>query len=337
MAKKDIVVIGGSAGSGPVLKSLLGGLPKDLRAAVFVTTHLPSHAPSLLHKLLENACPLPVARAPDGLPVELGKVVIAVPDRHLLRIGGVVRLGDGPRENMVRPAIDPLFRSAALAYGPRVIGVILSGMMSDGAAGLWAIKRCGGTAVVQHPLDAQESSMPLAALEAVDADEVVPAEALGGVIAALVGQRAGPERQPPADLAFEVDVAGGSRLGTKALSGFAEPTPMTCPECQGVLSELKGEGPLRFRCQIGHAFSAENLASRHEEVDQALKAAMRMMEERVTLIERMGADARRAGRTAVAELYEARSEEYRRYAAALRGAARLSTRMSQPEDLEAVA
>ncbi|MGH6993401.1 MAG: chemotaxis protein CheB, partial [Caulobacteraceae bacterium] len=277
MARKDIVVIGGSAGSGPVLKSLLGALPKDLRAAIFIVTHLPHHTPSVLPQLLQNVSPLPVARATDGLPVELGKVVTACSDRHLLLIGGVVRLGDGPRENMVRPAIDPLFRSAALAYGPRVVGVILSGMLSDGASGLWAIKRCGGTAVVQHPLDARESSMPLAALEAVDADEVVPAEALAGVITALVGQKAGPERQAPADLAFEVDVAGGSRLGTKALSGFAEPTPMTCPECQGVLSELKGEGPLRFRWQIGHAFSAETLASRHEEGDHALKVAMRMM------------------------------------------------------------
>jgi two-component system chemotaxis response regulator CheB len=222
---------------------------------------------------------------------------------------------------MARPAIDPLFRSAALSYGPRAVGVILSGMLNDGASGLSAIKACGGTAIVQHPLDAAADQMPLAALEAVDADEVASAEDLARVIVEVVGREAGKAVDCPDSLALEVEIAAGARLGAEALREIAEPTALTCPDCQGVLSEVRDQQPLRYRCQIGHASTAQVVEARRGDVDDALRVALRVMEERVTLVTRMAKDARDAGRTAVAELYEQRAAEFTRYARVLREAA----------------
>jgi two-component system chemotaxis response regulator CheB len=233
---------------------------------------------------------------------------------------------------MARPAIDPLFRSAALSYGARTVGVVLSGMLNDGASGMWAIKACGGTTVVQHPLDAEADQMPLAALEAVDADEVASAKQLGSVLARIASSDAGMSLPPPESLPLEVDIAAGARLGAQTLREIADPSPISCPDCHGVLSEVRGERPLRYRCQIGHAMTADVLASRNEEVDEAMRIALRVMEERVTLVTRMAKDARDTGRPAVAELYEARAVEYARYAEVLRAAAISSLRTREAGD-----
>jgi two-component system, chemotaxis family, protein-glutamate methylesterase/glutaminase len=326
MAKKDIIVIGGSAGSHSVLRQIMTDLPADIPASVFVATHVPTTSSGYLADALASAGPLPVSRAVDGQPVERSHVYAAVPDRHLLLVDGIMRLGDGPRENMTRPAIDPLFRSAALAYGPRAVGVVLSGLLNDGASGLSAIKACGGTAVVQHPLDAHADQMPLAALEAVNVDNVAPAHQIGSLLAELAASDAGEAVPPPDNLALEVEIAGGARLGSEALHKIADPSALSCPDCAGVLSEVRGEHPLRFRCQIGHAMTADVLAARTDEVEEAMRIALRIMEERLTLVARMAEEARSTGRNAVAELYEAREAEYTRYAAVLRDAATISLR-----------
>lgn len=334
MPTRDIVVIGGSAGSSAVLQQLMSDLPADLPASLFIATHVPSESSGYLVDMLSRVTNLPVSQAEDGVPIERGRAYVAVPDRHLLVIDGTVRLGDGPRENMTRPAIDPLFRSAALSYGPRTVGVLLSGMLNDGASGLWAIKECGGTAVVQHPLDAAADEMPLAALEIVTPDEVAPASELGRVLADVVRGEAGQAGSCPEGLALEVDIASGARLGSAALGNIAEPSALSCPDCNGVLSEMKKQHPLRYRCQIGHAFTAEVLAARTEEVDHAMRVALRIMEERVTLVTRMADDARRSGRTAVAELYESRAQEYTHYATVLRQAALAAARAGQQTQQE---
>jgi len=336
VAKKDIIVIGGSAGSHAPLRQIMSDLPADMPASIFVATHVPTASSGYLADVLASAGPLPVSRASDGLPVERGRVYAAVPDRHLLLVDGIMRLGDGPRENMTRPAIDPLFRSAALAYGPRAVGVVLSGLLSDGASGLTAIKACGGTAVVQHPLDAHADQMPLAALEAVNVDSVVPSTEIGRLLAQIATDDAGGSIPPPGNLALEVQIAAGARLGSAALRQIADPSALSCPDCGGVLSEVCNEHPLRFRCQIGHAYTADVLAGRNMEVGEAMRVALRIMEERVTLVTRMAEDARSTGRTAVAELYEARAVEYGRYASVLREAAVLSLRQAasdQADDL----
>jgi two-component system chemotaxis response regulator CheB len=251
--------------------------------------------------------------------IENGNVYLAAPDHHLLIHDNHVRLGRGPRENMARPAIDPLFRSAALQFGPRVIGVVLSGLLSDGAAGLNAIKRCGGITLVQDPQDAISNEMPLRALEETTVDLCVSGARMGDVLADLARESPGAALPIPPELRLEVEIAAGERLGTERLTRIAEPAALTCPSCGGVLSAMKGDHPLRFRCQVGHAYTADSLAKSQEgRVDEALRVALRIIEERAELVHRMAVDARQSGRAAVAEMYAARSFEYREYADMIR-------------------
>lgn len=322
MTGHDLVAVGGSAGSLSVLRTIIPALPADLPAAVLVTMHLSATGGGAIVEQLDAVSALRVVVAVDGQPIEPGSVYVAPGDHHLLAMQGVIRLGRGPRENMVRPAIDPMFRSAALSYGSRAIGVVLSGHLNDGASGLFAIKQRGGLAVVQQPLDAEVPSMPQAALEAVDPDRVVRAANLAAALCDLVRQPAAPGPAAVPDLELEVRIALGDRLGSSNLGAIAQPSALSCPHCHGVLSEIVARGPLRYRCQTGHAFTAEAaLAGQQAEVDEAMMIALRVMEERVTLVSRMGREAREQGRAAAAELYEARAEEYGRYAATLREAA----------------
>ena len=188
MAPRDVVAIGASAGGIQALTSLASGLPRDFPAAVFVVVHIPPYAVSRLPEILSRAGPLPAAHARQGEPIEPGRIYVAPPDRHLLVRQGWVELARGPRENHSRPAIDPLFRTAARAYGPRVVGVVLSGSLYDGSMGLMAIKTRGGVAVVQDPNEAAFASMPRSALQAVTADHVLPAAAMAAVLGDLVGE-----------------------------------------------------------------------------------------------------------------------------------------------------
>jgi two-component system, chemotaxis family, protein-glutamate methylesterase/glutaminase len=220
---------------------------------------------------------------------------------------------------MARPAIDPLFRSAALHYGPRVIGVVLSGLLSDGASGLNAIKRCGGLALVQDPTDAIADEMPRRALEATTVDLCVPGTRLGDVLSDLARETAGSPLPIPPELRLEVAIAGGERADSEGLRPFADPAALTCPSCGGVLSIMKGAKPLRFRCQVGHAYTADILAKEQEgRVDEALRVALRIIEERAELVHRMADEGRQSGRRAVAEMYDARADEYRQYADTIR-------------------
>lgn len=319
MGNRDIIVIGGSAGATAPLKQILGRFPPDLPAAVFVVLHIPAQGIGILSTVASAAGKLPVRQATDDMAIENGNVYLAAPDHHLLIHEGRLMLGRGPRENMARPAIDPLFRSAALHFGPRVIGVILSGLLSDGAAGLNAIKRCGGITLVQDPHDAISSEMPLRALEETTVDLCVPGARMGDVLADLVRESPGTTPPIPPEIRLEVEIAAGERLGTDRLMKIAEPAALTCPSCGGVLSAVKNAHPLRFRCQVGHGYTADALAKSQEgRVDEALRVALRIIEERAELVHRMAMDARQSGRAAVAEMYAARSREYREYADMIR-------------------
>jgi two-component system, chemotaxis family, protein-glutamate methylesterase/glutaminase len=321
MSKRNIIVIGGSAGSTQVLKTVLGALPDDLDACIFIVTHIPRQGSLHLAEILSRAFGATVTVAEDGAPITPGRIVVAAGDRHLILTRDTMHLGPGPRENMVRPSVDPLFRSAALAFGPQAIGLIVSGMMNDGAAGLAAIKACGGVTIVQDPDEADEPGMPLAALAATTVDHVLPAVAIGQILGSLVSDVQEPAGECPQHLALEVEIALGAPLGSDRLRTFADPQPFTCPQCSGVLSEVRGSQPLRFRCQIGHAITAEALyAEQKSEIEEALRVALRVIEERVELVRRMGRDARDAGRQSVAELYESRIDEYQGYAEILRKA-----------------
>jgi two-component system, chemotaxis family, protein-glutamate methylesterase/glutaminase len=331
VSKRNVMVIGGSAGAPAVLHQLVSGLPEDLDAAVFVVTHVPVHGAMLLAGLLDAAGALPVRYAQDGDPIVPGQILVGRPDRHLMLTADGVRLGGGPRENLARPAIDPLFRSAAASFGGRVIGVLLTGMLNDGAAGLLAIKQCGGTTVVQDPLDAFAPDMPRAALHAVDVDHVATAAGLAPLLASLTREDAPLGRAASPQVRLEVDVALGARLGTKRLLPLAKPSTFSCPECEGVLSEVQEEGPLRYRCQTGHALTGAILADCQDEaLDRAIGVAMRIIEERIALVQRLVDDARLQGNTAAAELHEARARDYREQAEILRRAI-LPTVEARPE------
>jgi two-component system chemotaxis response regulator CheB len=319
MSNRDIIVIGGSAGATKPLTQILNRLPADLPAAIFIVLHIPAQGIGILSTVASSAGPLPVRQAEDGMKIEPGQIYLAAPDHHLLLAGDHIFLGRGPRENMVRPAIDALFRSAALHHGPRVIGVLLSGLLSDGAAGLNAIKRCGGMTVVQDPKDAVSDEMPRRAMEATTIDLCVPGATMGDVLSELAKEQAGAALPIPPEIRLEVEIAAGDRIGSDNLMSLADPVALTCPACGGVLSEVKEGRPMRFRCQVGHGFTADALAKEQEgRVDEALRVALRIIEERAELVHRMAADGRRSGRLAVAEMYEARAIEYREHADMIR-------------------
>lgn len=195
------------------------------------------------------------------------------------------------------------------------IGVVLSGLLNDGASGLEAVKRCGGVAVVQDPADAIADEIPRSAMEAATVDLSVPSARIGDVLSDLAREAAGPGVPIPPDIRLEVDIAAGERVDSEVMRKFADPAPLTCPGCGGVLSKIKASKPLRLRCQVGHSYTADILAKEQESaVDEALRVALRVIEERAELVSRMALDGRRSGRRAIAEMYDERAIEYRRYA-----------------------
>lgn len=318
MARRDIIAIGGSLGAVDAIGTLLGGLPADLAASLFIVVHVGMHGHDMLAGIFAARTPITVSTAVDGEAICRGHAYVAPADRHLLVIDDVIRLGRGPRENMARPAIDPLFRSVAVNHGSRVIAVVLTGMLNDGASGLADVKRCGGVTVVQNPADAKAAEMPLGALSGSDVDYRAPLADIPDLLIKLLGEEADPRTPIPGDIRLEVELALGRVSDVAATAKIARPVPLSCPACGGVLSQIARAPPLRFRCQVGHAYTAEALAAVKEgSIDEAMRVALRIVEERVVLTEKMAEDARESGRPAAAAVNEARARESRAYAATL--------------------
>ena len=290
---RDITVIGGSAGGISALREMLAGLPVDYPTAVFIVVHVSPEAPSVLHQILDRVCKLPVAVARSGARVRPGTVTLASPDLHLVFKDDQVLSVHGPRENRHRPSIDVLFRSAALTYGPRVTGVIVSGMLDDGAAGLWAIKSRGGIAVVQDPADAEFPDMPRNALQVTAVDYRLPLREIASTLTRIAHEKVqGVEEGAPQNMATEVRVIARNDTTMEDLDAIAERVPFTCPECGGALWELTNGGP-RYRCHNGHAYSLNTLASEQAiQVEAALWAGLRRLEESERLSRRMESFAR---------------------------------------------
>jgi len=262
-----------------------------------------------------------------------GTIYVAAPDYHLVIEPGRIRGTKGPKENRFRPAIDPLFRSAAQVYGPGAVGVILTGNLDDGTAGLWTIKQLGGTAIVQDPAGAVCATMPESALRHVRVDHCVPLVDIAPLLAAAVTEtRDRGEFAVPDETRTEVDIAKERHPTDAGLQHIAEPSPYACPECHGVLLQLKGEGPIRFRCHTGHAYSIESLlAEVDEKIDDALWNAIRALEEAVLLWERATPLLAHAGGTAADDAAQgAGAEDSRRYSDAIRQIARERVRWSHP-------
>jgi two-component system, chemotaxis family, protein-glutamate methylesterase/glutaminase len=316
-----LIAIGGSAGAIQAIRQLCRGLKPDIPAAVCIVIHVGARGANLIASMFDEGCPLPFVTAAEGQKLEAGRAYVAPADRHLLVVDGTLRLGSGPRENLARPAIDPLLRSAGFAFGPRSIGVVLTGTLNDGAAGLADLKRCGGVTVVQNPADAEAPEMPLEALKASEVDYRAPLAELGELLATLARLPPGPFLAPPADIELENEIALGRPVGAEDIVRLADPVALSCPACGGVLSQMRRSPPLRFRCQVGHGYTAETLAAEQEgTLDEAMRVALRIVEERASLTERMAEDARKAGMRYSAHSYETKAKESRRHIEVLRDA-----------------
>lgn len=307
-----LIVIGASAGALPVLQVLLEALPTNLNAAVLIVMHVAPDGPGLLPTLLQRVSALPVAHPVDGEQIRRGHVYVAPPDRHMVVDGDRVRLTRGPKENLCRPAVDPLFRSAAFAYGPRVIGVILSGRLDDGSAGLWTVKKRWGTVVVQDPDEATHPSMPRSALQYVAVDHRVIAAKIAPLLSKLTKQPVVSKATVPRsrELEIETRIAKEENALSLGLMELGPLTAYTCPECHGVLVQLKEGGVPRFRCHTGHAYSLNSLLSEVTTyVENSLWNAVRSIEEVQMLVQHVAKHMREQGDEPSAERFETKARE----------------------------
>ncbi|MBD1901769.1 chemotaxis protein CheB [Trichocoleus sp. DQ-A3] len=321
MSGHDIIVLGASAGGVEALTQLVKALPPDLPAAIFVVIHFPAHSTSAMPSILNRCGCLKASHPKDGEAIQHGRIYVAPPNYHLLVKRGYIHLARGPKENGHRPAIDPLFRTAAQFYGRRVVGVVLSGNLDDGTAGLAAVKQRGGVAVVQDPNDALFPGMPRSAIENVEIDYILPLSAIAPTLVSLAQESvAAEEKEPVTDEmemeseSAELDMASiykDDRPGTP--SGFG------CPDCGGALWELHDSQLLRFRCRTGHGYSVETLlAEQSEALETALWNAFRALEERAALSRRMHQGARDRNQTRSAKRFEEQAHEAQHNATIIR-------------------
>ncbi|WP_324677993.1 chemotaxis protein CheB [Hymenobacter sp. GOD-10R] len=282
----SLIVIGTSAGGMPALIQLLSQLPLTLPAAVVVVQHLaPNSSSEFLVARLSESTVLPCHVAHHNMHMHPGNVYFCQPDRHLLVKGQHLLVTKGPHENNFRPSIDSLFRSAAVEFGAGVIGVVLTGMLHDGTAGLDFIRRCGGITVVQDPNDAEFASMPESALRSVPIDYVVPLTRMGGLLQELVRQQIDPNNSIPEDLKMEAAIAERVVGSIEDVNKIGHQVALTCPDCGGNLWQIDKGKVLRYRCHTGHSYTAESLLDRTQDsLEETLWVALRMMEERKNLL-----------------------------------------------------
>lgn len=322
MPRRDIVVMGTSAGGLEVLQTILAGLPWDFRASIFIVLHTTEDSPGLLPEILNRRSKLPVLYAVHNSEILPGRVYVAPGGtRHMTLERGRIRLLPGPRENRHRPSIDALFRSASVSYGTRVIGIVLTGNLDDGASGLSEIKRRGGLALVQDPDDATAPSMPTSAMESTEVDFTLCAGDIAPKLVALTSE--GTPEQPHL-------VAEGAAM---------HPTGRTysCPECSGVLQEVKEGEVLRFRCRVGHIYSPESLhADQNVAVERALWSAIRSLEEHAEFSQRLASRSQANQRPRLAARFAERAEASREDASVLRELLERSSdpMLETPEEME---
>lgn len=300
MPGHDVVVIGFSAGGVEALARLVAELPNDFPAAIFVVHHFPAESVSALPNILRRAGPLDAAHPTNGQKIEPGRIYVGRPDQHLLIRGDRILLTRGPRENGHRPGIDPLFRTAAKSYGSRAIGVVLSGTLDDGTLGLMMIKQHGGVTVVQDPEEALYQGMPLSAIQKVAVDYVLPIAEIATLLVRLAHERSESLMEQPFETSPEEeavpDPAEGVTLALEEDTLSGPPSALTCPDCGGALWQRQNGDLIRYRCHVGHAFTAEGLlVSQDGAVEQALWSALRALQEKAELGHRMAERSRDRG------------------------------------------
>ena len=336
MEKRNIIVIGASAGGFEALKTIASGLPADLDASIFVVWHMAADVRGVMPHVLNRVGPIAAVEPYDHEEFRTNRIYVAPPDRHMLIEDGHIRVTRGPRENRFRPAVDPLFRSAALAYGGRVIGVVLSGGLDDGTAGLWSVKNRGGLAVVQDPRDAEVPSMPQNALREVEADHIVPVTMMAPLLVRLsqeevpaVTEAAMIDENENEKTMIEVKIAAEDNAFQSGVMELGDLTPFTCPECHGVLSAIDDGKLRRYRCHTGHAFSADSLlATLTEKIEDSMWSAIRGVEESVMLLNHLGDHFAESNRTKVAAMYFRKANEASQRIESLRDAVLSHERLS---------
>jgi len=322
--RPDIIVIGSSAGGIEALRTLAGALPKEFPASAFVVQHTSPDSPGVLAKIIDRAGPLPALYPADGERIRPGCIYVAPPDRHLLLEPGIVRLTRGPTENRFRPAVDPLFRSAAQVYGPRTVGVILTGNLDDGTAGLLAVKQLGGIAIVQDPHDALYPSMPASAMRRVRVDHCISLAEIAPLLIHLTSEPVDGKgaSDVPEEMRIEIEIAKEQNPLDAGVEKLGEPSPYACPECHGVLLQMKETGQYRFRCHTGHAYSAKSLlAEISEGVEDSLWNTIRSLEESVRLMRHMAEHLPDSDDKSLAEVFLKKAQEAQRRSDLVRQAA----------------
>lgn len=314
MTNRDILAIGTSAGGVDALLSLARSFAPDFPAAVLVTLHIAPHFRSSFDNVLSNAGPLPAKFATDGERAARGTIYLAPPDRHLLMTAdNRLRLGTGPRENNSRPAIDPMLRSVAACCGSRAVGAVLTGTLGDGASGLFSIATCGGITVVQDPQDAAYPEMPINALRRLQPEHVVPLADMPALFDRLVQEPAGPPEPAPIETVMEVNVAKGGHIPMHEMDRIGRRSVFTCPDCNGVMWEIEEGNLRRYRCHVGHAYTAELMSLAFDEsLRRALAIALRSLEERAALARKLQADAEGRQQRHAAATWSERAAEFQR-------------------------
>lgn len=324
MQKRNVVVIGASAGGFEAIKLLVSRLPADLDASIFIVWHIAPDLTGVLPHVINRLGKMPAHNARDGEPIKTNQIYIAPPDYQMILEKDIVRTTHGPKENRFRPAIDPLFRSAAYNFGNRVIGVILTGALDDGSAGLWAVKDCGGIAIVQDPKDAEVSSMPQNALRAVkNADYKVPVNEIADIIVRLVQEEVDDVQVEKAGengrMLTEIKIAMEDPTLDRDVFKLGKLTPYTCPDCHGVLTSLKEGRRIRFRCHTGHAFSSDTLLSAiSQSIEESLWNSIRTMQESIIFLNHMGDHFAENNEPKIAALYFKKAGEAQRRAELVR-------------------
>jgi two-component system, chemotaxis family, protein-glutamate methylesterase/glutaminase len=308
---RDLIVVGASAGGVAAVPRLLGQLSPELPAAVVVVQHLHPSNTVAVADIFARTCALPVRMAEQGSMVRHGEVIIAPPGVHTVLADDHVLLVQGAKENRARPSINRLFRSAAATHAGRTIGVLLTGMLDDGVAGLGAIKRAGGLAVVQAPDDAEYPELPTNALDQVDVDHVLPVASMGAALSTLIRDPA-PPGSAPRDLLMEAELDRGRRPTPDDVRPLGPQTPLSCPACAGPMWEVGDAQSRTYRCYLGHTESARSLlTSQSTALEESLWAAVRALQERAATLSTLARDARRRGRDLSADEFEASAAESR--------------------------
>jgi two-component system, chemotaxis family, protein-glutamate methylesterase/glutaminase len=334
MANRNVVAIGASAGGVEALRYFASKLPTDLPACVLIVIHLSTQFRSTLDTILSEAGPLSATFARNGQALRNGHIFIAPAGFHLIVEDNRLQLGVGQRENSARPAIDPLFRSLALCCGPRAIGVVLTGTLGDGASGLLALEQCGAITVVQDPRDARFPEMPATAIARSNPQHVVPLVALPDLLTRLVHEPAGAPRPVPDTIKYEVEVAKTGQASMSNLDRIGRRSVLACPDCHGVMWEIDEGDLVRYRCHVGHAYTAELMSlALDENLTRALGSALRALDERIALADRLSRQASAGNRPHLAQSWQQKAREFQKEADVIRTAItrvdQLASRLAQ--------